>query len=384
MILHKNVDKYLEQGFPFSVIYKDDSFIINKKEYPLGYTSCLILNCNYAFAETMVFEEIKELVDSLIDSFGKETLSAYQFKLREAITLMGKYDLFQMLGWDSIHARLDSCFSEHMIRLYEDYNFIQRQDIVFDDLDRMDELVKASITYEVLLAFGLYLCRTNTQVDKYYALVFHLTREIMKNNARNSNQLAKSFQSFLNDDVMKSIHSYSSSSLRNETITAPVVVGGDGEEQILRKVYFKNVRDFLFTDLFEGLIHGHYSWRCEICDRYFFMTTAHRQLYCSTVNPEYHVPCSYVAKHPEITKRDMPKQSKKDSPCYVIWKKRADSIRKNKSLGKYDEAVSAEAKKYIDDCFETALIDFEYAETQYESDMEMANIYQKAMEMLDV
>lgn len=38
------------------------------------------------------------------------------------------------------------------------------------------------------------------------------------------------------------------------------------------------------------------------------MTTAHKQLYCSTVNKEYGVPCSYVAKHPEITKRKMKKQ----------------------------------------------------------------------------
>ena len=59
------------------------------------------------------------------------------------------------------------------------------------------------------------------------------------------------------------------------------------------------------TDLFEGYIHGHYLWRCDICDSYFFMTTARNQLYCSTVNKKYGVPCSYIAKHPEVTKRKM-------------------------------------------------------------------------------
>ena len=111
------------------------------------------------------------------------------------------------------------------------------------------------------------------------------------------------------------------------------------------------------------------------------MTTAHRQLYCSKVNPKYGVPCSYVAKHPEVTKRKMERQKKTDSPYYLLWKKRNDLIRKNKSLGKYDETVSAKAKEYIDDCFEEARLDFEYAETQYEMDMETEMIYKAAMEM---
>ena len=84
------------------------------------------------------------------------------------------------------------------------------------------------------------------------------------------------------------------------------------------------------TDLFEGHIHGHYLWRCDICDRYFFMTTARNQLYCSTVNKKYGVPCSYIAKHPEVTKRKMKKQRKSDSPYYVLWKNRYDSIRNKK------------------------------------------------------
>ena len=78
------------------------------------------------------------------------------------------------------------------------------------------------------------------------------------------------------------------------------------------------------------------------------MTTAHKQLYCSTKNPKYNVPCSYVAKHPEVVKRKMERQKKTDSPYYLLWRKRNDLIRKNKSLGKYDEAVSAKAKEYMD------------------------------------
>ena len=75
----------------------------------------------------------------------------------------------------------------------------------------------------------------------------------------------------------------------------------------------------------------------------------------------------------------MTKQRKSDSPYYVLWHKRNSSIRKNKSLGKYNEAVSAKAKKLIDDKFERAQFDFDYAENRYAEDMKLSKIYEEAM-----
>ena len=89
-------------------------------------------------------------------------------------------------------------------------------------------------------------------------------------------------------------------------------------------------------------------------------------------------------KTPRSVQRKPEHQKKTDSPHYLLWKRRSDLIRKNKSLGRYDDAVSAKAKEYIDSCFELAQVDFEYAITQYDKDMEMTNVYRKAMEMLNV
>jgi hypothetical protein len=75
----------------------------------------------------------------------------------------------------------------------------------------------------------------------------------------------------------------------------------------------------------------------------------------------------------------MKKQRKSDSPYYVLWKNRYDSIRKNKSLSKYNANVSAKAKEFIDYYFNLANIDFVYAENQYEKDMELSKIYEEAM-----
>ena len=75
----------------------------------------------------------------------------------------------------------------------------------------------------------------------------------------------------------------------------------------------------------------------------------------------------------------MKKQKKSDSPYYLLWKKRSDSIRKNKSLGKYDENISAKAKALIDAYFDRTSYDFEYARNDYVKDMELSRIYEEVM-----
>ena len=106
-------------------------------------------------------------------------------------------------------------------------------------------------------------------------------------------------------------------------------------------------------------------------------------MYCSNVNEEYGAPCSNVASHPNIVKKKLKKESKKDSPIYILWQRRYNSIRKNKSNGTYDEAVSAEAKKIIDAKRDRARIDFDYAKNEYEKEMELDLIYEEALRNVD-
>lgn len=144
---------------------------------------------------------------------------------------------------------------------------------------------------------------------------------------------------------------------------------------------FNRMLNFYVTDMFAGLAAGHYSRQCGICHRFFFMQTAHKQLYCSTVNPEYGVPCAYVAKN----KLNMPKQKKKDGFGYAIWKKRYDSLRnekhktnKNLPSAKYDIDVCDKAIELAKRHYEEAQIDFDYAQNQYEQDMVLRNLINEA------
>ena len=115
------------------------------------------------------------------------------------------------------------------------------------------------------------------------------------------------------------------------------------------------------------------------------MTTAHNQLYCSTVNPEYGVPCAYVAKN----KLNMPKQKKKDGFGYDIWQKRYNSLRNEKSKtntgassAKYDIDVCDKAMELAKRHYEEAQINFEYAQNRYEQDMVLLNLIAEAKQLL--
>lgn len=138
--------------------------------------------------------------------------------------------------------------------------------------------------------------------------------------------------------------------------------------------------DFFVADLFDGLAHGHYVWKCGYCGRYFLMTTAHRQLYCQTAAEGQKYPCSLLAKHhktaTEQTKRN--KQPAEANPLHLLWKKRDASIRKDKSRGKYSAELCESAKRYAKNCYERALGDAVYADRQYQEDMILENIYRNA------
>ena len=368
----------------FEIIYKKDSFVLDGETYPIGYTSYLAIQDECRFMESDSVNALLDLHDELFNDFTIEKLNYYHKFILLTIQSLKDNPFFALFDFDKVADRINRLFSDKCKEQYMDIYIVYRDNYrveTAEQADKLDELIKVFDDFMAALAIPIILDNAVEQLKRYSALVFQMTHRIVERGARNRSQLADAFGDFLSDEYMQFLFHTDNQPFRTKASVMPVIEKVNGENYIFRKVYYNNLKDFLYTDLFEGYIHGHYLWRCDICDDYFFMTTAHRQLYCSKVNPKYGVPCSYVAKHPEVTKRKMERQKKTDSPYYLLWKKRNDLIRKNKSLGKYNEEVSAKAKEYIDDCFEEARLDFEYAETQYEKDMETEMIYKVAMEM---
>ena len=371
----------------FEVTYKKDAFVIDGKEHPLGYTSYLSVQPECRFMDTTAFDELKNLADRLSNDFTYDDLIEYRNKILDAIASMKKISFFLIFDLEKYQEKVSFLLSEERINRYIEMNDMIRNGFdlsTTEKADHADDLMKSLDGFYTVLALGRILNNAINDLMSYASLVFQLTHKIVENGARTRSQLADAFGDFLSDPYLSSVFRTDQLPFRTTVSVIPVVERLDGESCIFRKVYYSHLNDLLMTDLFEGYRHGHYLWQCGICDDYFFMTTAHKQLYCSSVNPRYGVPCSYVAKHPEVLQRKPEQQKKTASPYYLLWKRRNDLIRKNKSLGKYDEAVSAKAKEYIDSRFELARVDFEYAATQYMNDMEMTNVYQKATEMLNV
>lgn len=371
----------------FEVTYKKDSFVINGKEYPLGYTSFFAIQPDCRFMYTQVYAELERFADSLTDDLSHDGLIEYRSRLITAISSLEKIPFFSLFDLEQYKEKISFLLSEERINQYSEiYAFSQSGfDLSSaDKADQADDLMKCLDDFYLVLSLGRILHQAINDLTHYSALVFQITNKIVERGARTKSQLAEAFGACLFDPYCSLIFHTDQQPFCTRASVIPVVEKADGESHLFRKVYYNSMKDFLYTDLFEGYRHGHYLWQCGICDDYFFMTTAHKQLYCSTVNPKYGVPCAYVAKHPEVLQRKPEQQKKTDSPHHLLWKRRNNLIRKNKSLGKYDDAVSAKAKEYIDSCFELAQVDFEYAITQYDKDMEMTNVYRKAMEMLNV
>ena len=143
---------------------------------------------------------------------------------------------------------------------------------------------------------------------------------------------------------------------------------------ILKRMYFKRYESFIITDLYEGLHHGHYPKRCEICGRYFLMTTAHKTRYCDGYANEL-----YRGK--KITCRNLAALRKKkehpeDNPIIIRYTKRCNVIRVEKGRGTITESFAAAAKALAKEHKQIALSDPVYAEGQYIRDMEHDRLYE--------
>ncbi len=380
MDLKDNVLKKLNTTNLFSITYRKDKFAISDKEYPIGYTSFLVMDTDSRFIDESIFEDLKNFTEELLNKdFNRTDFLNYRAKIISVIDVLSQYEIFKIFDIKKCKEIINEFFTEEKINLYEEYERFTKNEYRIKISEKLDELVKASVDLETAFLIGFFISSAVKEVKYYSSVVFQITNKIVKNNARTKAELAEAFSDFINDPYMNFIFDVNSHPFGTRATIIPVVESENGTSKIYRKVYYNNLKDFLMTDLLEGYIHGHHLWRCDICDRYFFMTTARNQLYCSTVNKKYGVPCSYIAKHPEVTKRKMKKQRKSDSPYYVLWKNRYDSIRKNKSLSKYSANVSAKAKELIDYYFNLANVDFDYAENQYEKDMELSKIYEEAM-----
>ena len=366
----------------FAVDLKSDGkLIFNKKEFALGeFTKDLCnLSKEYITKLLILSGELNVIRKKLLLNFGYQRLLFVDAKnkINEIIDFVKDVKPFCYFNIESSRSIVNDIFSNANLNLYDHMFFGGVQDIIKN---------KARENFNYANNLISVYCYFGNDVANFTTAAISYTATLMTIDSRQPEDLATAaFNFFANEEMINNMRNSNpfkdmeGVNLKPQILQVPTIkLDENNKPFITRRLYFSRLMDFFITELFEAMQCGHYIWRCGVCEKYFLMTTAHKQLYCHTVNEEYGVPCSYVAKHPEITKVKLNKESKKEGPLYDIWRKRNNSIRKNKSLGKYSDAVSAEAKRIIDEKFELAQIDFDYAREQYENEMDLKLIYKEA------
>ena len=363
----------------FSIDIVDDHFMMGGKKYILGQFMADVANLSAEYIKGLLrlsirlfqnYSEIQVAGGYIKDSFIKAKEQA-----NEILNYIQDTAPFCYYNIDQARVLLDKYFCDSSYEKYDSLN--TTEDISL--LDDANQLLKS-------------ICYIANDIANFNHAIINFTEFIMSSESRKKDSLAiDAFVFFSSEKFMKffeeanAIPYMAGVNLRPWVTQVPVAIPDFETESvtIARRLYFTRFMDFLITELFEALSHGHYLWRCGVCGKYFLMTSARRQLYCSDVNENYGVPCSYAAGHPDVINKKLKKESKKNSPVYDLWQKRYNSIRKDKSLGKCNEVIYTEAKKIIDAKRDRARVDFDYAKNEYEKEMDLKSIYEEAIRNVD-
>ena len=378
--------------YKFSVDFIGDDFILGGKTLPLGIITHDILNipADKLLSIFKTGDKLNELYNRLnAENYSDELFIKIRETILEIIKLIKKIKPFSYFSIKDEYNHVEELFDDSKIEIWKrsfasmpipNINFVPEDTAMYDNVIVLTEFIKSYI----------YLC---ADTFNFYKVAMMYFVNLTENGFRDKVLLAGFTKEFFgSEQVLGWIEELNATEItHNFTLEpgvwmAPVVLKNkDGLTMLGRRIHFDRMLNFYVTDMFEGLAAGHYSWQCGICHKFFFMTTAHKQLYCSTVNPEYGVPCAYVAKN----KLNMPKQKKKDGFGHNIWQKRYNSLRNEKSKtknglpsAKYDIDVCDKAIELAKRHYEDAQIDFDYAQNQYEQDMILVNLIAEAKRLL--
>ena len=147
-------------------------------------------------------------------------------------------------------------------------------------------------------------------------------------------------------------------------------------ETLARRLYFDSYYSFVITDFFEGLHHGHYPRQCGICKKYFLMTSAARQKYCTGYAP-------FKLKGKAITCRKYAarinrKEYADANPIIRLYKNRCSALRMERKRCKHDDILTNAALAVAKERMQRAKADPDYANGQYEADMIREELYAEA------
>ncbi len=173
MDLKDNVLKKLNTTNLFSITYRKDKFSISDKEYPIGYTSFLVMDTNSRFIDENIFEDLRNFTEKLLDKdFSRTDFLDYHSKIISVIDVLSQYEIFKMFDIKKCKEKINKLFTEEKIKLYEEYDRFTKNEYRIKISEKLDELVKASVDLETAFLIGFFISSAVKEVKYYSSVVF--------------------------------------------------------------------------------------------------------------------------------------------------------------------------------------------------------------------
>lgn len=375
----------------FAIDMTDDgSYLMRGKEHTLGEAGCAIANLSKDTVTQLLilagWLNKTRIQIEMTEEFTSEPFRTAGNQIRDILDYIKDTEPFSWFDIPDSRRIVDEIFNEDNFMVWDEIYKYENPDELPDSL--LILVPEADRKFDLAKEFIRVYCYLANDTANFGNLILNFTSLVMDAQGRKKSNLAMYAAGYCNFPSIKLLleaaninKDMDGVNLRPRVSHVPVILWNEEKQEyyLARRVYFGRLMDFFVNEWFEGLMRGHYLWQCGVCQKYFLLTTAHKQLYCGQYNPEYGTSCDHVANNRRFAQKlGLTSQKQKDNPIHVLRKKRHDSIRKNKSLGKYSKTVSDEAKRILDACYEKAQLDANYAQTQFEQDIELENLYKQA------
>lgn len=330
----------------FSADYRDGRVHIGGKSYPAGTFAAHLLNQYYendTAARIGVFTTDNWQFEKML-RLGYLKVSDYVNageRMVNIFTALPWLKPFDMLGTDDEHNRIATLFSEENGHIISEY-FSRRAKIGQMDVG---QIVFPNLPKEYEKDF---FDRTEALLGEVNAtLSFYDT---LSADIRNSFEKLRVFVSRVNEAdrfdeehlLPIALEVLGSVPFPVTTEYVPIKKASRSKTATLaRRLYFDSYYSFVMTDFFEGLHYGHYPRRCDICKKYFLMTSAARQKYCTGYAP-------FKLKGKAITCRKYAarinrKELAAGNPVIRIYKNRCSVLRMERKRGTVTEEFASTA-----------------------------------------
>ena len=362
----------------FSTDYRDGRVYIGGKSYPAGTFAAHLLNQYYendTAARIGVFTTDNWQLEKML-RLGYLKVSDYVNageRMVNIFTALPWLKPFDMLGTDDERNRIATLFSEENGHIISEY-FSRRAKIGQMDVG---QIVFHNLPKEYEKDFFDRAEALLGEVNATLSFYDSLSADI-----RNSFEKLRIFVSRVNEAdrfdeehlLPIALEVFGSVPFPVTTKYVPIKKSSRSKTATLaRRLYFDSYYSFVMTDFFEGLHYGHYPRRCGICKKYFLMTSAARQKYCTGYAP-------FKLKGKAITCRKYAarinrKELAAGNPVIRIYKNRCSVLRMERKRGTVTEEFAAAALDLAKERMQRAKEDAEYANSQYESDMSREKLY---------